>query len=81
MKSKLTLLLPEEVIWAAKRKARQRSTSVSALFAACITRLSEDEGREARLLSAHPKLRDITGAMEGVEAFDDRSASILAKHG
>jgi hypothetical protein len=81
MKSKLTLLLPDEVVLKAKRQAKRRGTSVSAIFAQSVERMSEDEEREADILSRSPQLAEVAGAMAGVKAFDDRSAAILKKHG
>lgn len=81
MKTKLTLSVPEETVKKAKHLARLRGTSVSALFADSVDKLDHRSERTRELLHRHPRLRKLFDTPLELEAFDERSAAILKKHG
>ncbi len=54
----LTVSVPEDVYRRARVKAAERGTSVSALVAAYLRRLAEEEGEFERLAALEKQLRD-----------------------
>lgn len=82
MKSKLTLSLPEKTIREVKKIAKQRNTSVSALFEQSIPlwRVKRN-GRDSSAPGWENDLSDLLGSLEPQSAFDVRSRHIREKHG
>jgi len=82
MRSKLTLSLPEKTILEAKRIAKVRRTTVSALFEASLEqwRSGIGEAHPASTLKADG-MADLIGAFRPEAPFDSRSARIRQKHG
>lgn len=82
MKTKLTLYLPEKTVDEAKRIAKMRRTSVSALFAASL-----DQWRGLQDPMDPPTARksnamaDLIGVLRPQVPFDARSDRIRRKHG
>jgi len=82
MRSKLTLSLPEKTILEAKRIAKVRRTTVSALFEASLDQWRTALGgkRQSNALNENAMV-DLIGAFRPQDAFDTRSAHIRRKHG
>ncbi|MGJ3242176.1 MAG: DUF6364 family protein [Opitutales bacterium] len=82
MKTKLTLSLPEKTVLEAKRIAKIRRTSVSALFAASLEqwRGSPDVTAQTSALNTD-SMADLVGALRPQSSFDTRSERIRRKHG
>lgn len=82
MKTKLTLSLPEKTVLEAKRIAKIRRTSVSALFAASLEqwRSSPDATTQTSALKSKG-MADLIGALRPQPSFDARSDRIRRKHG
>lgn len=82
MKTKLTLSLPEKTVLEAKRIAKIRRTSVSALFAAS---LEQWRGSQAATDQTNAwknnGMADLVGALRPQPSFDNRSERIRRKHG
>lgn len=85
MRARLTLSLPEKTILEAKRIAKLRNTTVSALFQASLeqwrSRGSDagsagEEGEEGK-----GGMSDLLGAFRPQAPFDARSARVREKHG
>ncbi|MCC5808161.1 MAG: hypothetical protein JJU00_17675 [Opitutales bacterium] len=82
MKSKLTLSLPEKTIKDAKRIAKARRTTVSALFAASLEQWRTESGELDRSEAVkRSNMADLLGAFRQQAPFDARSARIREKHG
>ncbi len=82
MKSKLTLSLPERTIKEAKRIARVRRTTVSALFAASLEQWRTESGEfEGSETVKRGDMADLLGVFRPQAPFDARSARIREKHG
>lgn len=82
MKSKLTLSLPEKTILEAKRIAKQRNTTVSALFSESLQfwHVSDASSFTDPEFSGRG-LEDLIGVLSAKPAFDEKSARIREKHG
>lgn len=82
MRSKLTLSLPEKTILEAKRIAKVRRTTVSALFEASLEqwRSGMDEAPTAGTVD-EGGMADLIGAFRPEAPFDSRSSRIRQKHG
>ena len=82
MKSKLTLSLPAKTILEAKKIAKQRRTTVSALFAQSLKNWQFDSGPQSGA-EADPQhdMSDLLGVLPPTSSYDARSAHIRAKHG
>ena len=82
MKTKLTLSLPQKTIRTAKKIAKIRGTTVSALFAESV-----DQWRNVAMNSQEeqfrgsPDLNALLGAFESRPPFDRKSEHIREKHG
>ena len=82
MRSKLTLSLPERTILEAKRIAKARRTTVSALFEASLDRWRASLAGDSPLGElGDDSMSDLIGALRPQPAFDPRSARIRKKHG
>ena len=79
---KLTLSVPESTIRKAKVFAKRRNMSVSKLFSESIEKLAVLESEDPKLEAENPDLFAFLGVAESrLSAFDERSESILGKHG
>lgn len=82
MKSKVTLSLPEKTILEAKQIARQRHTTVSALFAESLHHWHLNrETTTPQPDSERDGMADLLGVLSPKPAFDARSSRIRKKHG
>jgi len=82
MKTKLTLSLPEKTVLEAKRIAKIRRTTVSALFAASIKQWrSSPDATHQTSASNSKRMADLVGALRPQPSFDTRSDRIRRKHG
>jgi hypothetical protein len=82
MKTKLTLSLPEKTIREVKKIAKQRNTSVSALFEQSIPLWRVTPNRnEPSGTGWENDLSDLLGSLEPQPAFDARSKFLREKHG
>jgi len=82
MKSKLTLSLPEKTIQEAKQIARQRHTTVSALFAESLAHWHLHRESSAPHPTSEPdEMADLLGVLSPKPSFDTRSSRIREKHG
>lgn len=82
MKSKLTLALSEKTILEAKQMAKDRHTTVSALFAESLHHwrvLGDTSTPQPQ--SAPKDMEDLLGILSPKAAFDARSSRIREKHG
>ncbi len=82
MRAKLTLSLPEKTILEAKRIAKLRNTTVSALFQASLEQWRSrggDDGSAGE--EGEGGMSDLLGAFRPRAPFDARSARIREKHG
>lgn len=82
MKSKLTLSLPEMTVREAKKIAKDRHTTVSALFAESLKFWRVDKSAiPSTQASQQNEMGDLLGAFAPKKPFDARSARIRQKHG
>ena len=82
MKTKLTLSLPQKTIRTAKKIAKIRGTTVSALFAESVDqwRNLSVKSQEEHLRKS-PDLNALLGAFQSKPPFDRKSEHIREKHG
>ncbi len=81
MTTKLTLSVPEATVAKAKRYARERGMSVSALFTQTIEKLPQKNKRTEEILNDWKEMKTISQAFKKVAPHDERSAYLLKKHG
>lgn len=82
MKTKLTLSLPEKTIREVKKIAKQRNTSVSALFEQSIPLWKVKQiDKETLIPEWESTLSDLLGSLDTQPAFDARSKYLREKHG
>lgn len=76
--SKLTLSIPDKEIFLAKEKAKERGTSISAMFAEWVRAENPDKQTRKKI---GPLTRSISGIIELPENFDEKEmmAEILAE--
>jgi hypothetical protein len=82
MRTKLTLSLPQKTIQTAKKIAKIRGTTVSALFSESVDqwRTMAMNPKEAHLRRS-PDLNALLGAFQAKPPFDRKSEHIREKHG
>ena len=81
MPSKLTLSVPAKTVAKAKRFAKRRGTSVSALFTEVIESIPDEDEAVDALTGEWPEMASFVGIAEDAAPYDERSRSILEKHG
>lgn len=82
MRAKLTLSLPEKTILEAKRIAKLRNTTVSALFQASLEQWRVRGGEsESASEEGEGGMSQLLGVFRPQAPFDARSARIREKHG